>query len=202
MNSGDGCFPFGGKLPRVSDVFGFGKRKRPAPPRDPLQAFDALVEELEAQASEVRKGAATLLAVRSELGRNLERYAAREKDLHQRLREADRRHDAAAQRLLTRDGEETGRRLAVAQTLLARVDSDAELLMHKAQELKGKLEELHLERQSASAQWRMGQAVGEALRAQAERFTHRVALDAARDDLERAHALADVYRDDARPDES
>ncbi|HSP18393.1 MAG TPA: hypothetical protein VLQ79_02695, partial [Myxococcaceae bacterium] len=46
-------------------------RRRPAPAPDPLAAYDDLVSDLEGEAAELRRAAATLLTVRSRLGREL-----------------------------------------------------------------------------------------------------------------------------------
>lgn len=178
--------------------FGFGRGKKTAvrPPVDPLAAFDALLEELEDQARDVRKSAATLLTARAELRRSVERYERMLKELTARQRLAKSRHDARAFGVLERDRAVAERQRDASHAALAQIEVDAELLTATAERLRGQTEDLRLERTSASARLVSGRAVYDSLREQADRFKHAVQLDAARDEIEKAHALADIYRDE------
>jgi len=71
-------------------VFGFLKRKKKvAEPKDPLAVYDGFIESLERQGAEVRKSAATLLALRGDLTRDAQKYEARGKELEKRVRQAE-----------------------------------------------------------------------------------------------------------------
>src|SRR5690606_14579285 len=71
--------------------FGFWRKKRKErkKPADPLAAFDQLIEDLERQAAEVRKSAATLLAIKGELTRSAERYTRQMADMAGRYKVAE-----------------------------------------------------------------------------------------------------------------
>ncbi|MBI3183597.1 MAG: hypothetical protein HYZ28_15780 [Myxococcales bacterium] len=179
-------------------VFGFGKkRKPPAAPADPIAAFDGLIEDLERQAAQVRRSAATLLALKGDLTRDLERYRRVIAEVERRLATADARHDAKAVSVLTRDRSEGEGRLRASEQALAAAEGDSKLLLGAAEGLAGRIAELRAERSSARARLSVGLAVTAALRERVEQFDRVLALDEARDEVERAHALADIYREDA-----
>jgi phage shock protein A len=178
---------------------GFLKRKAPTKKlEDPLAIFDAAIASLEQQAGEVRRSAATLLALKGELMRDEEKQRRRLKELDSRLADAVRAGDAKAQATLEKDRRDATHRLEETAVALARVTEDAELLKETAEELGRQLSELKDERLSAKARMSAGVAVTEALRAQAAQLDRVLKLDAARDEVERAHALADLYREDAK----
>lgn len=178
-------------------VFGFGKKKKRAEePKDPIAAYDGLIEDLDRQGAEVRKSAATLLALRGELTRDLERYSRRVAEVRERLRVAGERHDGGAARVLQRDLDEAEELLESTRRALAAAEADAQLLLEAAGELADRAAELRAERTSARARLSVGLAVSSALRARTEKIDRILALDAARDEVERAHALAEVYRED------
>jgi phage shock protein A len=180
-------------------VFGFFKKKDKASPRpaDPLEAFDAVVESMERQGEELRRSAATLLALKAQFARDEVKYAAQQRELEARIIEAASLGDARAETVLRRDQLETQRRLD--ETLKARAQAveDAELLSEAAREHASKLSDLKDERQRAKARLSAGLVVSEALQAQVEEVDRVLKLDRARDEIERAHALADIYREDA-----
>ena len=178
-------------------MFGWFKKKAMAKgPTDPLAAYDELIGSLDRQGQAVRKSAATLLALRKELSRDLERYGERLQGLPARLAKAQ--GDPAAEKTLTRDREEAERLLDATKQALARADADSALLVETAEQLGRRRTELLTERQSARARLGAGVAVSDALKQQAERFDKIVALDAARDEVERAHALAEIYRTEGK----
>lgn len=181
-------------------MFEFLKRKKKAVlPADPLAAFDGVLESLERQGAEVRRAAATLLSLRGELTRDQKKYEARLVELDRRLVDASiapgaervlatlRRDRGEAERLLGK----TGEALAIAQT-------NATLLLQTAEGLTREVAELREERLSARARLTAGVEVSAALKTKAAEFDRFMTLDAARDEIERAHALAELYRDDQR----
>lgn len=177
-------------------MFGlFKKKAAPAKPADPLAVFDAVIASLERQGAEVRKSAATLLALRSELNRDEEKYERRLTATRQRLDRAG--DDAKAQKTLARDLAEAQQLISTTKEAHAQAEANAKLLMEAAEELSRQLAELKEERQSARARLSAGVMVSEALRAQVANFDRVLKLDQARDEVEKAHALAELYREDA-----
>lgn len=183
-------------------MFGFGSKKKKAPPEDPLKAYDAYLEDLDRQAGEVRKSAATLLALRSTLQRDQEKYRKQRDELNARFKKANDKSDAKATRLLQADLEHTDKLIDGTNEALARAETDAELLMDAAKDLAKKADELRAERASAKARLAAGIAVTAAMRQEVTRIDKVLALDKARDEVERAFALAQVYRDDQGPNAS
>jgi phage shock protein A len=179
-------------------VFGFFKRK-PRPPADPLAVFDGAIEAAERDAGELRRSAATLLAQRGMLERDGARLEAERGAVEARLDEALRAGDVRAARLLEADLQRTGLSLAAAREALARVSADAELLVEGARETSARVEALRAERASAHARLLAGQAAGSAMQAEGARRVDDLKLDRARDEVERARALAELWREDRRP---
>ncbi|CAM4056617.1 hypothetical protein G4177_36005 [Corallococcus sp. ZKHCc1 1396] len=178
-------------------MFGFLKRKKTPPASvDPLATFDRLIEDLERQAAEVRKSAATLLALKGELARGVTRYTARLGDIAGRRQTAQERGDAKGVGVLERDRVQTERLLESTRESLRRAERDSGLLLSAAGELGERVADLRIERESASARMAVGGVVTDALREQVERFDRVLALEAARDEVEKAHALADIYREE------
>ncbi len=178
-------------------VFGFFKKK-PAVKKeetDPLAVFDAVIASLERQGGEVRKSAATLLALRAELARDQDKYGKRIGDLEARLPRAE--GDVSAEKTLRRDLLEAKRLLERTNEAHAQAETDARLLMETAESLGRQLAELQEERQSARARLSAGLMVSDALKQQVAGFDRLMKLDAARDEVEKAHALAELYREDA-----
>lgn len=178
-------------------VFGFFKKKKaPAAPADPLAIFDQLVDSLERQSAEARKSAVTLLALRAELRRDQEKYRARITGIEGKRPTTS---DAAVLKVLARDQTEAQRLLARTDEALAQTEADSSLLLEAAEELGRQLQELKEERQSARARISGGVLVTETLKAQAAQFEKVMKLDAARDEVEKAHALAELYREERKP---
>lgn len=177
-------------------MFGFGRKKKPAAPEDPLQAYDAYLEDLERQAGEVRKSAATLLALRSTLQRDEQKYRKQLSEVAERMKKANDRHDAKAIRVLQADLDHSQKMIESSTDALAKAEGDAELLMDAARELAKKAESLRAERASAKARLAAGLAVTAAMRQEVTRVDRVLALDKARDEVERAFALAQIYRED------
>lgn len=180
-------------------MFGFLRKKnKPASslPVDPLAAYDAVIDSFERQATEVRKSAATLLALRGELNRELEKYAKRLESLAARLSAA--KDDVKIEKVLQRDREEALAMKLQTDAALEGAKRDAAMLLSAAEDLAAKVTSLKAERVSAKARFAAGHTLSEGLRAQVEEFDRVVKLDAARDEVEKAHALADLYRDEAK----
>jgi phage shock protein A len=178
-------------------LFGlFRKKDKKKKPEDPLAAFDQLIEDLERQAAEVRKSAATLLALKGELTRSVERYSRRLLEIDERRAVADSRGDAKSSSVLMRDREQTETLLKSTREALERAETDSRLLLEAANEIGARVIELRTERQSASARLVAGGLVTGVMRERADRIEKVLALDAARDEIERAHALADIYREE------
>jgi phage shock protein A len=178
-------------------LFDFLKRKKAAAPSDPLKAYDGMIESLERQAAQVRRSAATLLALKGELTRDHERYGRRMQEVEARVNEAGHRGDARAERTLRRDYDEAKELFEQTQKALASANDDSHVLLETAEGLARRSHELKAERMSAQARFSTGQVVSTALKQQAEEFDRVMAIDAARDEIERARALADIYREEA-----
>ena len=180
-------------------VFGFGKKKqKKAAPVDPIAAYDGLIEDLDRQAAAVRRSAATLLSLRGELGRDVERYERKVADIAARIAEARRRVDSRAEAILARDLKDASQMVDAGRQALASADDDARLLLDAASNLGNRTATLRAERSSARARLSVGLAVTGALKERSEKIDKVLALDAARDEVERAHALAEIYREEAK----
>lgn len=179
-------------------MFGFGKKKK-APPQDPLVAYDAYLEDLDRQAGEVRKSAATLLALRSTLTRDQEKYKKQITEAKARLKKSEEKGDAKSSKVFRGDVEHGERMIAGADEALTRAETDAQLLMEAAKDLAQKAEQLKSERASAKVRFAAGLAVTAAMRQEVTKVDKILALDKARDEVERAFALAEIYREDRGP---
>lgn len=177
-------------------MFGFLKKKPvPLKSTDPLAVFDAVIASLERQGAEVRKSAATLLALRSELSRDEVKYETRVATTQGKLERAE--GDPKIEKTLRRDLLEAKQLLDRTREAHAQAETNAKLLMEAAEDLSKQLAELVGERQSARARLSAGVMVSDALRAQVANFDRVMKLDQARDEVEKAHALAELYREDA-----
>jgi phage shock protein A len=174
------------------------KKQQPRLPLDPLAAFDQLLEDLERQGAEVRRSAATLLALKGDLSRTEARYVQRMEELGRRQVEATDKGDVLLVGTLERDRSQTEALLAATRESLWRAEEDAKLLLQAAAELNHRVAELRVEREGASARLAVGGLVSVALRERVERLDKVLAVESARDEVERAHALADIYREQQR----
>ena len=132
-------------------VFGFFKRKAPAPPANPLALFDGAIEAAERDAGELRKSAATLLAHRGTLERQVAQLESERKAVGAKLDEAARAADDRAARLFEADLGRVDAGLSAAQEALARASADAELLVEGARETSARVEALRAERARGAA---------------------------------------------------
>ena len=177
-------------------VFGFFRRK-PAVPKDsdPLAVFDTVIASLDRQGAEVRKSAATLLALRAELARDEKKYELRVTTTNEKLERAG--DEPKIEKTLRRDVLEAQQLVDRTREALAQAETNAKILMEAAEDLSRQLADLKEERQSARARLSAGVMVSDALKAQVANFDRVMKLDRARDEVEKAHALAEGYREDA-----
>ena len=131
-----------------------------------------------------------------DLSRAVERYTLRLEDLAGRYAVAASRGDAKSMSVFERDRAQAAALLESSRESLERAEQDSQLLMEAASDLGARVSELRVERESASARLTVGGLVSEAMRERVERFEKVLAVDAARDEIERAHALADIYREE------
>jgi hypothetical protein len=176
-------------------MFGFFRRKKPAPP-DPLAAFDAALEDLQREGATLRRSAATLLALRGELTRTLEKQRAQRASLSARLAEAIERGDGQVAQALQRDLGHLDAQIAANTDAQTKAEADSATLTETGLLLQQRQSDLEAERAGAQARLALGHVIEAALVAP-QRSERLIALDAARDEIERAHALAEIYREEA-----
>ncbi|HLT31403.1 MAG TPA: hypothetical protein VK013_15300 [Myxococcaceae bacterium] len=180
-------------LRRLFERWGGGARR--APSEDPLQTYDRLINELERQGTTFRQGAATLLSLRTELREALDTARAQSADVEGRLGLARGRPDArAVAGALEGDLRDLKHRVAELDQQLARADADAALLLEGARAIQEDLKRLQAERDHARHTLTVDHTVSTTLRARVERLEASPMLEAARDEVTRAHALAEIYR--------
>jgi len=172
-------------------------RRRPAPAPDPIAAYDDLVSDLGGEAAELRRAAATLLTVRSRLGRELSGREQVGRTLRDRADRARAVGDSRSADVLAADAAREDTQATALREELVRTDSDVAQLEEAARRVAGQVDRLRSERELAAARLTAGTALAsEAMRSRADRIRRLVAVDAARDEVERAHALAEVWRED------
>ena len=178
-------------------AFRWFRRRRPPPPPDPIAAYDDLVSDLDAEAAELRRAAATLLTVRARLERQQSQGETTARALRDRADQARSRGDAHALEVLTADVQRLQRQGDGLAESLARTEADVAALKEAAGRVAEQVERLRAERDLAAARFTASSTLAaEAQRSRADRVRRLVAVDAARDEVERAHALAEVWRED------
>ena len=178
-------------------AFRWFRRRRPPPPPDPIAAYDDLVSDLDAEAAELRRAAATLLTVRARLVRQQSQGETTARALRDRADQARGRGDAHALEVLTADVQRLRRQGDGLAESLARTEADVAALKEAAGRVAEQVERLRAERDLAAARFTASSTLAaEAQRSRADRVRRLVAVDAARDEVERAHALAEVWRED------
>ncbi len=176
----------------------FSKEKKAGPADDPVRVYDELIASVARQGEAVRQSAATLGVLRSQLKRDGERYRQRIAESAERLKAAEALGDATALNRLHRDATEAKRLATECDEGFARADTDARQLLEVAESLASQLTDLKAERLSAKTRMATNVMTQTSLRARADEFDRWLKLDKARDDIERAHALAELYREDDR----
>jgi len=172
-------------------------RKKPAKPVDPIAAYDARIDALAQRAQLLRRSAATLLAVRRDLDRRGAELEAREETAQKRAENARASGDEAAADVLTEDGKRAARDREPLAQQREKVARDATDLAEAVKSVEAESEELQRERDGAKVALAAGQAVLSAKPALTDHFDETLKLEAARDEVEKAHALAEIYREDA-----
>ena len=180
-------------------MFGFFRRKKPETKPDPLAAFDAALESLEAEGAQIRRSAATLIALRADLSRAVDKHEAQIRALEARANEAQGKGDESLASTLLADRVHAERMLESTREALAKTEADAELLESAARENAEKLSALRAERTQARARLAVGGAVSVAFQHTGDRVLRSLKLEEARDEIERAQALAEIYREDQKP---
>jgi phage shock protein A len=172
-------------------------RRRPPPTPDPIAAYDDLVSDLAAEAAELRRAAVTLLTVRSRLGRELSGMEQVAHTLRDRADRARAGGELRTAEVLEGDARREDGRAQALREELSRTETDVAQLEEAARRVAGQVDRLRSERELAAARLTAGTALAaEAQRSRADRIRRLVAVDAARDEVERAHALAEVWRED------
>src|SRR5688572_7716318 len=104
------------------------QRRAPSRARDPAVAYDGWIRELERRGAEVRQSAATLLTLRAELLRELERWGRQRGEWSSRLDQARARSQGSAAEVLEGDLAQLRSREESARESLVQVEQDAALL--------------------------------------------------------------------------
>ncbi|MBS2030179.1 MAG: hypothetical protein JST54_19910 [Deltaproteobacteria bacterium] len=172
-------------------------RRKPKQPTDPLAAYDARIDALAQRAQLLRRSAATLLAVRRDLDRRGAELEAREETALKRSRDARAGGDEAAADVLAEDAKRSARDREPLQEQREKVARDAADLAEAVKAVEAESEELQRERDGAKVALAAGHAVLSARPALTDHFDESLKLEAARDEVEKAHALAEIYREDA-----
>jgi phage shock protein A len=172
--------------------------RAPERPADPIRAYDALLEDLQRQSARVREAAATLLSARAHLEREIVRRRGHAREMSARAESAGAAGDSGSERVLRSDVDWAEQELKNLEESLARTSTDADELMEQAKELADRTHELRRERQLAAVSLNASTALAAALRARVDRIDRVLAVDRARDEVERAHALAQIYREEMR----
>lgn len=165
-------------------------------PVDPLTAFEVAIERSEARAAQVRKAAAVLVSLQAELAAQREAVREETAELVRRREAAAREGDAAAVELLRADLRRAAERGEALARAVDRARADAEQLKAAARRLTVEVGQLRAERDSARLRLASGEAISAALHKSAsQQLETSLRLDDARSEVERAHALAELYRE-------
>lgn len=170
-------------------------RSLPAPV-DPIDAYDRRIDALSGRGGELRRAAATLLALRGELERGLAAEEGKQRDARARLEQARGKSRADVSAVLSEDLERATERMEAMSNELAQVGEDAKALGASAKEVEREAEQLRRERASAVARLSASVTVARVAHAKSDRLDEILALDRARDEVERARALAEVCKED------
>lgn len=175
-------------------MFGWLRRRKARAPEDPVSAFDQAIAEHQAQGAAIRAAAATLLARRAILKRE-EEDAERSLDaLQNKLRSASLSGDDSALSVLESDLNRAKVSKEVAQERWARVDADAAVLLERAKALTERIERLQSERAEAHSTFELERLLAATQDEGGAAVARALKLDAARDEVERAQALAQTLR--------
>ena len=164
---------------------------------DPVKAYDRRLDTLTSRAAELRRTAATLLAARGEIDRALKAAQSAEEQARSRLAQAAGRADIV--QVLESDIARAQERAKPLADERVRIDVEAKGLSETVAKVEAEAEALRRERDSVAARLAASRSVAEASgKVLSENFGEMAALERARDEVERAHALADVVREDLK----
>jgi SMC interacting uncharacterized protein involved in chromosome segregation len=163
----------------------------------PVEAFDLRIDTLGARAAALRKSAATLLTVRRDLDRKLDALGKHLEAARGQRDRALRERDGEAAAVLATDQARFERDHTYLLEQKAKVSTDAEALTEAVKAVEAEAEALRRERDGARVQLEAAHVVVQTRTAVDDRVDQLMQLDAARDEVERAHALAEIYREDA-----
>jgi phage shock protein A len=172
-------------------------RKKPPETVDPVKAFEQRIDALCNRASALRKSAATLLTVRRDLDRKLETLGKQIAVAQTNGERAEQSGDSQAAMVLKNDQERFGKEKEHLSDQRAKVIEDAQALTNAVRTIESEVDELKRERDSARVQLATKDVLVRAKPAMEERVDELIKIDRARDEVERAHALAEIYREDA-----
>jgi len=146
---------------------------------------------------DLRRSAATLLAARGEIDRALKAAQAAEEQARARLAQAAGRPDVVS--VLEGDLAKARDRQKPLSDERERIDAEAKGLAETVGKVEAEAEALRRERDSVAARLAASRSVAEASsKVLTDSFGEMAALDRARDEVERAHALADLAREDLK----
>jgi len=176
-------------------------RERFAKPKvagdDPVKAYDRRLDTLTARAAELRRSAATLLAARGEIDRALKAAQAAEEQARTRLAQALGR--PAVAKVLESDLKLAQDRQKPLADERERIDAEAKNLAETVSKVEAEAESLRREREAVMARLAASRSVAEASsKVLSDSFSEMTALEKAREEVERAHALADLAREDLK----
>ena len=170
-------------------------KKKEDEPGDLLAAYDRRLDTLARRGADLRRTAATLLAARGGLDRALEASQAEQEQAAARRAQASGRPDVL--QVIEADLlRAQGRQAALAEER-TRIDAEARALAEATARVEAEAEALRRERESAVARLAASRSLAEASsQVLSESLGELAALDRARDEVERAHALADLAAED------
>jgi len=182
-----------GLIARLRGLF----KRKPKVVRDQrLRAFDTRIAELAGRGAELRRSAATLLATRGELERSQDAAQARAKQCRTKAASAKKSGENSAHTVLLADAEAADAEARGFAEQILRLDEDARAIGDTTRKIEAEVASLRQELSGAEARLTAAAAVTSASKAMAEKADQLRSLDEARDGVEHAKALADVYRED------
>ena len=170
-------------------------RKKRTEPKDPVAAFDAAIDRLERRAAKVRQAAAVLISMQAQTAAEVERARAQLEEISRRIGEAARAGDSRSREVLEDALRRAGEGKTALEAELARSRRDAEQLKEAARDLADEIAGLRREQAQVKVRLAAGEAITRAFHSRSDAFDAALQLDDARGEVERAHALAELYRE-------
>ena len=172
------------------------RRRKATPARDPIEAFDSRIDALAARGAALRTSAAALMASRRTLERKIAQGEVADGDREARTEQA-LASDPEALAVLQADRAAAVKLKEQWEEEMRRATSEAEAVAEAVRAIETELAKLRLERDAARVRLDASSAVTESAAAFVDPLDQLLDLDAARDEIERARALADIYREEA-----